>query len=135
MCHTSLISTPADHWCLSVTYMHHYEPETVEHCWTQNCWFGCAAVICCSVQLANRRLHGFLGLSRHIVGQKGAALLIIGWFFQPQIEESIRFAWLPRDSSDQPVNNKRVIFKQNNNNGVFLSINKKYDKTGTDENI
>ena len=37
--------------------------------------------------------------------------------------------------TNQSLISKWVIFKQNNNNGVFLSINKKYDKTGTDENI
>ena len=30
-------------------------------------------------------------------------LLISGWFLQSHIEESIRFALLPRDSTDQPV--------------------------------
>ena len=57
----------------------------------------------------NRRLHGFL----HAVGQllitgwsfesHDGPLLISGWFLQSHIEESIKFAWLPRDSTDQPV--------------------------------
>ena len=37
------------------------------------------------------------------VAKMGRPLLIIGRFLQSHIEESIRFAWLPRDSTDQPV--------------------------------
>ena len=38
-----------------------------------------------------------------LMAKMGRPLLIIGRFLQSHIEESIRFAWLPRDSTDQPV--------------------------------